>query len=88
MTDRKTPCRCGFPGCYRSDAAELTDDPDNDGTDAAHPAWWRGHDRAMGKACDALSAVLDLGLKGGKFAHPKLDALADRLLGVEAQGGG
>jgi hypothetical protein len=32
-----------------TDRAMVRDDPECDGTDAAHPAWWRGeHDGAMG----------------------------------------
>lgn len=29
-----------------AEVARLRDDPALDGTDGAHPAWWRGHDRA------------------------------------------
>lgn len=35
------------------------DDPEWDGTIAAHPAWWRGNDRAVAVLCREINAILD-----------------------------
>jgi hypothetical protein len=35
------------------------DDPDMDGTDFAHPAWWRGHDQGIALTIQAINALLD-----------------------------
>lgn len=32
----------------------MTDDPSLDGTDGAHPAWWRGQDAGVDKAAEVL----------------------------------
>jgi hypothetical protein len=42
----------------------LKDDPEWDGTDGAHPAWWRGHDHAVAVICQNLCQILD----GAPFA--------------------
>lgn len=30
-----------------------------DGTDAAHPAWWRGNDAGVAQVCAQINAILD-----------------------------
>ena len=35
------------------------DDPQWDATDAAHPAWWRGHDQTSAVFCREVSEILD-----------------------------
>lgn len=35
------------------------DDPECDGTDAAHPAYWRGHDHAVAVLCQKVAEILD-----------------------------
>ncbi len=35
------------------------DDPEMDGTDFAHPAWWRGHDHTTAMFCHAVNEILD-----------------------------
>lgn len=37
----------------------IADRPDCDGTDAAHPAFWRGHDHAIKTACQMLNEIMD-----------------------------
>lgn len=37
----------------------IADDPNLDGTDFAHPAFWRGHDHAVGVMCNKITAILD-----------------------------
>jgi hypothetical protein len=40
------------------------DDPSLDGTDGAHPAWWRGDDHGYQRALDAQPVGLDVALLG------------------------
>lgn len=35
------------------------DNPEFDGTDAAHPAWWRGHHQTTAMFCHHVQAILD-----------------------------
>lgn len=37
----------------------LVDDPEADGTDFAHPAWFRGHDHTMAVLCQMINEILD-----------------------------
>lgn len=37
----------------------LIDDPETDGTDFAHPAWWRGQDHALEMICHHVNLILD-----------------------------
>ena len=39
--------------------AAMQDHPDADCTDAAHPAWWRGHDHTTIVLCQRINAILD-----------------------------
>lgn len=40
--------------------AEARKDNDElDGTDAAHPAWWRGNDAGVAQVCAKINAILD-----------------------------
>lgn len=57
----------------------IIDSGRHDGTDAAHPAWWRGHDDGARGVVKALTAMLDRGERGGTFSSPELDALATRI---------
>jgi len=45
--------RCGYI------AASGIDDPELDGTDWAHPAWWRGHDQTFLQFCTLTTELLD-----------------------------
>ncbi len=37
----------------------LPDSPDLDGTDFAHPAYWRGHDQAVEALCQKINKILN-----------------------------
>jgi hypothetical protein len=37
----------------------IADDQEMDGTDFAHPAWWRGHDAACKGICKGINEILD-----------------------------
>lgn len=39
--------------------ASAPDDPQYDGTDFAHPSWWRGHDHAFQRLCQIVNEILD-----------------------------
>lgn len=58
----------------RADEDHATaDDPLLDGTDGAHPAWWRGHDRAA----EMLTAQRDAAVARAEAAGGERDALRD-----------
>lgn len=46
------------------------DDPALDCTDAAHPAWWRGHDQAIKALCMTINGILDGELIDGVCSEP------------------
>jgi hypothetical protein len=54
------------------------DDPQWDGTDAAHPAWWRGNDAGVHSTVAALNRVMN-GEHTGTFGYAPLEQLANRL---------
>lgn len=52
-----------------------------DGTDAAHPAWWRGNDAAVDGVVDRLQIVVDGHDCGvGQIAHAGLEKLRRDIL--------
>jgi hypothetical protein len=58
-------------------------DPQWDGTDAAHPAWWRGNDRGCRFVTQRLTDALDGKDDGaGWIGYPPLEALRRRLLAI------
>lgn len=57
------------PGC-------VEDDPESDATDAAHPAWWRGHDSGARGVALALIKVAVAGRAGGTFAGQEVELAA------------
>jgi hypothetical protein len=64
----------------------IPDDPGRDGTDAAHPAWWRGQDYGCEMTVAVINRVLDSLEQGvpapGHFAGAALEALKLRLEGL------
>lgn len=66
----------------RAAAVAGSDDPERDGTDAAHPAWWRGNDDGVAKACREVNRWLDGESLGGHYGAPELTALRERVLGL------
>ncbi len=52
------------------------DDPELDGTDFAHPAWWRGSDEAVAHVVRQLQSAIDGEDTGaGTLGHPGLEAI-------------
>jgi hypothetical protein len=60
------------------------DDPILDGTDAAHPAWWRGHHHTALVFCRKVDDILDGKDNGGGANHEPWGALRRRLLAIAA----
>jgi hypothetical protein len=48
----------------------VPDWPGNDGTDFAHPAWWRGNDAAVASLCYIITRILDGEAVSGVCAEP------------------
>lgn len=46
------------------------DNPEWDGTDAAHPAWWRGEAYGFGELCRAVNETLDGEAPTGTCGEP------------------
>ena len=69
--------------CEDGNIPALNDNPNLDGTDLAHPAWWRGNDAGLDGAVYQINKILDLIEAGeehnGKFNSQKLNMLRDRL---------
>jgi hypothetical protein len=69
----------------------LEDDPSTDGTDAAHPAWWRGHEHGARWTAVKLTDVLVNGKRGAfmsqevEEAAQAIQKLREKLRAAEAQ---
>jgi hypothetical protein len=72
--------------CCQVEHLVLPDDIERDGTDNAHPAWWRGHiDGARGTTA-RLAEVLDGKDTGaGVLGTPEIEKLRRRLLNLVAE---
>lgn len=46
------------------------DNEELDGTDAAHPAWWRGNDAGVAQVCAQINAILDGADVSGTASEP------------------
>ena len=46
------------------------DNKELDGTDAAHPTWWRGNDAGVAQVCAQINAILDGADVFGTAAEP------------------
>jgi hypothetical protein len=62
---------------------DALDNPEHDGTDLAHPAWWRGCDSGADSTVVIIHQMLD-DIEAGKektgtFGSQKLNMLRDRL---------
>ena len=58
------------------------DYPDADATDAAHPAWWRGHDHTAAVFCQLVTKILDGEDNGGGFNYEPWGTLRKRLVAL------
>ncbi len=54
-----------------------------DGTDGAHPAWWRGHEHTTLSFCQLVNRILDGQDEGRGFNCEPWGALRQRLLGLK-----
>lgn len=61
-------------------AAVRQDDPECDGTDAAHPAWWRGMDHGVVATIAGVKRILDGEDDGRGVASEPWESLRRRLL--------
>lgn len=57
----------------------MNDDPELDGTDGAHPAWWRGCDHGTAMTVSIINEILDGGYKSGRFGFTPLERLRSKL---------
>jgi len=61
----------------------IPDNPEFDGTDGAHPAWWRGCDDGVFSTVRCINGILDDIQANreprGTFGSEKLNILRDRL---------
>jgi hypothetical protein len=49
----------GYAAGFTAGTRNRDDDPEADGTDFAHPAWWRGNERAFLTAVHEVNDILD-----------------------------
>lgn len=62
------------------EAAVVGDHPDADGTDAAHPAWWRGHEHTAAVFCQKVNELLDGSDDGRGVSNDPWERTRRRLL--------
>ena len=60
----------------------IIDDPGTDGTDYAHPAWWRGHDQTTFAFCQLVIEILEGRDAGHGFGHQPWEGVRRRLLSL------
>lgn len=58
------------------------DHPECDGTDAAHPAYWRGHDHAVAVLCQKVTEILDGKDDGKGIASEPWEPVRRRLMAL------
>jgi hypothetical protein len=58
----------------------MDDDPEADGTDFAHPAWWRGQEAAMREFCRQVNKILDGKDRGLGVARDPWESTRRRLI--------
>lgn len=67
-------------------AGALPDDPELDGTDGAHPAWWRGQSDGVDGACARIEAAIDgMDSGAGVLGNDRLEKLRRKLLAATGQ---
>lgn len=65
------------------------DAPELDGTDDAHPAWWRGSKAGVAGACERIENALGGRDSGaGVLGNARLESLRRRVLAISQPGGG
>jgi hypothetical protein len=58
------------------------DNPDLDGTDGAHPAWWRAYDSACGIMCSKIEDILTGKDIGEGTSNPPWQPIRERLINL------
>lgn len=61
------------------------DDPALDGTDNAHPAWWRGNDAGVVALCQQINEILDGKDDGAGVANEPWESTRRRLVGLRVE---
>lgn len=65
--------------------AAIPDHPEADGTDAAHPAWWRGHHYTVEAMCRKVNDCLDGRDDGKGVSGEPWESVRRRLIALSAQ---
>jgi hypothetical protein len=65
---------------FADEFAASKDDPEADGTDFAHPAYWRGHDQATYILCQMINEILDGKDDGAGVSREPWESTRRRLL--------
>lgn len=63
-----------------SKCQQYPDYPDNDCTDFAHPAWWRGQEHAVISLCQRINNILDGKDSGAGVSNEPWESTRRRLL--------
>lgn len=57
----------------------VQDNPEYDGTNAAHPAWWRGHYQGFNAVMDIIEKALNGEKPAGVIGDPRHQEIKDRI---------
>ena len=68
----------------RAALAQQQDNPELDGSDWSHPAWWRGHDHTTTMFCKKVNDILDGKDDGAGVGNPPWETLRRRLIAQAA----
>jgi hypothetical protein len=63
----------------------MPDLPEDDGTDFAHPAWWRGNDAGVIGAARVVERALQVDDWSGTVASSELQAVCDAITHLKAR---
>ena len=65
----------------------MNDNPEYDGTDFAHPAWWRGHQAGFDAAMPLIERALTE-KPAGKIGNARWQTLRERVYALAKSGAG
>lgn len=71
--------------CDKARSAPVYDNPDLDGTDGAHPAWWRGNDHGIRMTIREVNAWLSGAPLLGTYGQQELNWLRARIAELVAE---
>ena len=81
--------RCAFCLAREDGGPAMRDDPEDDNTPFAHPAFWRGQDDGVRGVVMRVRQILDGTDKGeGWLGDPELEAMRRELLALREKAGG